>query len=159
MILRPRETRFSDLMKPRTLWPECQVSCLEETWRHPYGAWWWQHHDVEMFFSGRDWETSPRLRERWTEKSRDPWWNPAQNFRLGLRFTFQQDNNPKHTAKTMQEELQDKSLLSLSGLDPDWTSLERPENSCAELVRIYREELPKYRCAKLVVSHPRRLEV
>ena len=24
----------------------------------PYGeAWWWQHHAVGMFFSGRDWET------------------------------------------------------------------------------------------------------
>ena len=34
----------------------------------------------------------------------------AQDLRLGRRFTFQQDNNPKHTAKTMQESLRDKSL-------------------------------------------------
>ena len=39
-----------------TLWPECQVSRLEETWNHPYGdAWWRQHHAV--FFSTMDWET------------------------------------------------------------------------------------------------------
>ena len=42
-------------------------------------------------------------RERWTEQS-------AQNLRLGRRFTFQQDNDPKHTAKTAQEWLRDTSL-------------------------------------------------
>ena len=33
----------------------------------------------------------------------------AQDLRLGRWFTFQQDNNRKHTAKTMQEGLQDRS--------------------------------------------------
>ena len=34
----------------------------------------------------------------------------AQDLSLGRRFTLQQDNDPKHTAKTKQEKLQDKSL-------------------------------------------------
>ena len=34
----------------------------------------------------------------------------ANDLRLGRMFNFQYDNNPRHTAKTMQEWLQDKSL-------------------------------------------------
>uniref|UniRef100_A0AAZ3Q362 Tc1-like transposase DDE domain-containing protein n=1 Tax=Oncorhynchus tshawytscha TaxID=74940 RepID=A0AAZ3Q362_ONCTS len=32
------------------------------------------------------------------------------DLRIGHRFTFQENNNPKHTAMTMQEWLRDKSL-------------------------------------------------
>ena len=56
------------------LWPECQVSRLEETWHHPYGeAWWWQHNAVGMFFSGRDLETSQdRGKDQQSKVQRDP---------------------------------------------------------------------------------------
>uniref|UniRef100_A0A8C8LNS2 Uncharacterized protein n=1 Tax=Oncorhynchus tshawytscha TaxID=74940 RepID=A0A8C8LNS2_ONCTS len=48
----------------------------------------------------------------------------APDLRLGQRFTFQQHNNPKHTARTMQEWLQDKSecpsvAQPQPGLEPD----------------------------------------
>uniref|UniRef100_A0A4W5JLA6 Tc1-like transposase DDE domain-containing protein n=1 Tax=Hucho hucho TaxID=62062 RepID=A0A4W5JLA6_9TELE len=45
----------------------------------------------------------------------------TQDLRLGRRFTFQQDNDPKHIAKTMQEWLRDKSLNVLEW--PNQTTL------------------------------------
>jgi transposase len=96
----------------------------------------------------------------------------AQYLRLVWRFTFQQDNDPKHTAKTKQEWLRHKSLnvLEWSSQSPDlnpiehlWRDLkiavqQRSPSNLTELDRICREEwgtLPKYRCTKLVVSYPR----
>jgi hypothetical protein len=98
----------------------------------------------------------------------------AQDLTLGRRFTFQQDNNPKHTAKTMQEWLRDVSLnvLEWPSQSPDfnlieylWRDLKIAVQRCSpsnliEHERICRDEwekLLKYRCAKLVASYPRRL--
>jgi transposase len=85
------------------------------------------------------------------------------------------DNNPKYTAKTTQEWLQDKSLnvLEWPSQSPDlnpiehlWRDLKIAVQQCSpsnltELDRIFREEwekLPKYRCAKLVAFNLRRLD-
>ena len=99
----------------------------------------------------------------------------TQDLRLGRRFTFQQDNNPKHTAKTTQEWLLDKALNVLEWpsqspyLNPVkhlWRDLKiavqlfSPSN-LTELEQICREDwenLPKYRCSMLVASYPRRLK-
>jgi hypothetical protein len=41
-----------------------KILCSDETKIEIFGltakskTWWWQHHAVGMFFSGRDWETS-----------------------------------------------------------------------------------------------------
>ena len=131
-----------------------------------------------MFFSGRDWET--RIGEKMNEaKFREildeKLLQSAQDIRMGQRFTFQQDTDPKHTAKTTQEWLWDKSLnvLEWPSQSPDFNPIEHhwrglkiavqqhsPSN-LTELERICRDEwekLPKYRCAKLVASYPIRLK-
>ena len=65
----------------------------------------------------------------------------TQDLRLGWRFTFQQDHDPKHTAKTTQEWLQEKSLniLEWPSQSPDLNPIEqlsRPENGGAETLPI-----------------------
>ncbi len=98
----------------------------------------------------------------------------AQDLRLGRRFTFQQDNDPKHTAKITKEWLHNNSVTVLEwpSQSPDlnpiehlWRDLEmavhqRLLSNLTELERICKEEwqrIPKSRCEKLVASFPKRL--
>lgn len=99
----------------------------------------------------------------------------ALDLRLGRRFIFQQDNDPKHTAKISKEWLQDNSVnvLEWPSQSPDWNLMEhlwrdlkmavhrRFPSNLMELERCCKEEwakLPKDRCAKLVASYSKRLE-
>ena len=78
----------------------------------------------------------------------------SQDLRLRRRFTFQQDTDSKHTAKTPQEWLRDKSLnvLEWPSQSPDlmenlWRDLiavqRRYPSNLTELERICREEWEK----------------
>ena len=97
--------------------------------------------------------------------------------RLGQRFHFQQDKNPKHTAKITKEWLWDNSVNVLEwpsqspdfqrlGMEHLWRDLKlavhqhSPSNPM-ELERSCKEEwetLPKNRCAQLVASYSKILE-
>ncbi len=98
----------------------------------------------------------------------------AQDLRLGRRFTFQQDNDPKHTAKITKEWLHNNTVTVLEwpSQSPDlnpiehlWRDLkmavhQRLPSNLTELERICKEEgqrIPKSRCEKLVASFPKRL--
>ncbi len=104
--------------------------------------------------------------------------NPVQSIqklRLGRRFIFQQDNDPKHTAKITKNWLRDNSVnvLEWPSQSPDlnpiehlWRDLKMAVHQCSpsnlmELERSWKEEcekLPKNRCAKHVASYSKRLE-
>ena len=104
---------------------------MEKTWHCSSPAqynpnsetWWWQHHAMGLFFLAAG---TGRLVA--IEGKINALFQSALYLRLGRRFTFQQDNDPKHTAKITNEWLRNNSLLTWP--KPNWASLERPENGC-----------------------------
>lgn len=99
----------------------------------------------------------------------------AKSLNLGRKFTFQQDNDPKHTARVTQEWLRKKKVkvLDWPSQSPDlnpienlWRDLKiavhrRSPSNLTQLEQYCKEEwakLSKDHCAKLIAGYPKRLE-
>ena len=81
-----------------------------------------------MFFIGRDWETGQNgQNDGWCKKNIEGnLFQSSRDLRLGQRFTFQQDNDPKHTAKATLEWFKGKHLhiLEWPSQSPDLNPIE-----------------------------------
>lgn len=99
----------------------------------------------------------------------------ARKLSMGRRFTFQHDNDPKHTAKLTTQWLKEKkvNVLAWPSQSPDlnpienlWNDLKtsvhkRSPSNLTELEQFCKEEwsnIATSRCAKLVETYPNRLK-
>ncbi len=93
-------------------------------------AWWWQHHVWGGFSAAGTGRLVAIEGKMNAAKYRDildeNLLQSTQDLRLGRRFTFQQDNDPKHTAKITKEWLHNNSVTVLEwpSQSPDLNPIE-----------------------------------
>ena len=131
-----------------------------------------------MFFICRDWETGQNWRNdentKYKEILEGNLFQSSRDLRLARRFTFQQDNDPKHTAKATLEWFKGRhvNVLERPRQSPDLNPIEnlwydlkitvhqRNPSNLKELEQFCLEEwekIPVARCAKLIETYPKRL--
>ena len=91
----------------------------------------------------------------------------ARKLKLVWKFTFQHDNDPKHTAKAILEWLRNKKInvLEWPSQSPEWHDLkiavhQRFSHNLTEFEQFCEEEwenIAQSRCAKLGETYPNRL--
>ncbi|MGH0192663.1 UNVERIFIED_CONTAM: hypothetical protein FKN15_020622 [Acipenser sinensis] len=129
-----------------------------------------------MLFIGRDWESyqgrGKMDGDQYRQILEENLLQSAKDLILGRRFTFQQDNDPKYTAKATLEWLKNKNVnvlewpsqnLDLNPIENLWQDLkiavhQRSPSNLTELEQFCQEEwvnIARSRCANLVETYPK----